>query len=596
MSAIKRMQHAAQRSFLAVGLALSGLCFGASAAAQMAIYDLPEKLVDANGVDLGAGKLIISFPTIQFGDQVRLKADYFARYPEPWTPNGLPSASHGFDFLSQYRAGGGGEDMEAGYSPFGAYLYYKLSTWETVMPDGRAFSKPAGGRFLTELRSAAWQTPGRKSLGIVDEEGNLWEVGAWVQNVLISRAIFANGEIWTIKSQSSAYNGGRLRSVVSNRGYMIQYEYEREAAPTTAAEVASWMRPVKISGGSLAHVYCDTSGVAVCPAISSAGNSATIAYFANGYEMTHASGFKKRIESPGQYQLIVSSPGTNEQLKAGPGYIACDEHPNLGSVTQNQQTWTYAYEHCVADERGVGWYLTRTDPQGRTIKLRQLSSYSMPDLYTDELGRESSFAGSPTVGYSAFGYTEGNDVGKSLSSRNAPAGRYLTGKNGGLISTSATYDPVCSNLITCNRPNTTTDARRHVTSYTYDPSHGGVLTRTGPAVNGVAPQTRYEYAQKYARLMTASGGHAPAATPIWVPVREKFCRTTQGSASGCAGGAADEVVTDYDYGPDSGPNNLLLRGVAVTADGETRRTCFSYDQMGRKISETKPRAGLTACP
>lgn len=589
-------QSAMSKRIFVRALALVSLTFGASAAAQMAIYDLPEKLVDANGVDLGAGRLIISFPTIGFGDQVRLKLDYFARYPEPFEPNGLPSAFRGFDFLSQYGTGGGGEDMEGGTTPFGAYLYYKLAAWETVMPDGRAYSKPAGGRFMTELRSASWQTPGRQTIGIVDEEGNLWEVGPTVQNVQVSRAIFANGEIWTVKGQVSAYPyGGRLRSIVSNRGYMIQYEYEREEAPTSIAQYAAWKRPVKISGGSLAHVYCDTSGVAVCPGISSVGNSATIAYFANGYEMTHASGFKKRIESPGQYQLIVSTPGTNDQLKAGPGYIACDDHPNLGSVTRNQQTWTYAYEQCVAEERGVSWYLTRTDPQGRTIKLRQLSAYSMPDQYTDELGRESSFAASPTVGYAGFGYTEGNDVGKSLSSRNALAGRYLRGKNGGTISTSASYDPVCSNLITCNRPNTTTDAKGNVTSYTYNPVHGGVLTVTGPAVNGVAPQTRYEYAQKYARLMTASGGHAPAASPIWMLVREKFCRTTQGSVSGCAGGGADEVVTEYDYGPDSGPNNLLLRGVAVTADGQTRRTCFSYDQMGRKISETKSRAGLASC-
>jgi hypothetical protein len=39
-----------------------------------------------------------------------------------------------------------------------------------------------------------------------------------------------------------------------------------------------------------------------------------------------------------------------------------------------------------------------------------------------------------------------------------------------------------------------------------------------------------------------------------------------------------------------------LRGVAVTADSQTRRTCFGYDVNGNQISETKPRAGLTSCP
>ncbi|HYE28175.1 MAG TPA: hypothetical protein VEA61_08070 [Allosphingosinicella sp.] len=574
-------------------LALTGLCLATGAAAQTSVYDLPEKLVDGNGVDMAAGRLIISFPILNFGDQVRLKADYFARYPEAGST--VPHAPSAFDFYSHYSTGTGAEEIETGWSPLGSYAFYRLATWETVMPDGRAYSKPAGGRFLTQLQSASWQTPGHRPIGMVDEEGNFWEYGAWVGDVLVEQVLFANGEIWTIKRQKSPH-GARLRHVVSTRGYMIQYEYEREAAPTVQAENAAWQRIVKISGGSLAHVYCDTSGVAVCPGISAAGNSATISYFANGYEMTHASGFKKRIEAPGNYQLLVSSPGTNEQVGAGFGYTDCDPTGTISSVTRNGQSWTYAWQQCTEEERGISWMMTRTDPQGRTIQVRQLSSYSIPDLYIDELQRQYAIAGSPTVGYAAFGYPEGNEVGKSFSSRNVHAGGYLYGKNGGTLSTGATFDPVCSNLKTCNRPNTTRDAKGNTTTYTYDPAHGGVLTMTGPAVDGVSPQTRYEYAQRYAWLKNASGGHSQAATPIWVLVRERFCRTTQGSASGCAGGASDEVVTDYDYGPDSGPQNLLLRGVAVSADGQIHRTCYGYDSMGRKISETKPRAALAACP
>ncbi len=57
-------------------------------------------------------------------------------------------------------------------------------------------------------------------------------------------------------------------------------------------------------------------------------------------------------------------------------------------------------------------------------------------------------------------------------------------------------------------------------------------------------------------------------------------------------------VTTYDYGPESGSNILLPRGQAVTADGQTLRTCYAYDGRGRKISETSPNgtAGLAACP
>ena len=85
---------------------------------------------------------------------------------------------------------------------------------------------------------------------------------------------------------------------------------------------------------------------------------------------------------------------------------------------------------------------------------------------------------------------------------------------------------------------------------------------------------------------------------MWLLASESFCRTsaaTGNPASPCAT-AGDEVLTSYDYGPNSGPNNLLLRGKVVTADGASRRTCFTYDGQGNPIAETRPRAGLTSCP
>jgi hypothetical protein len=397
-------------------LAACGLT-AAPAAAQTSVYDLPEKLVDANGVDLPAGKLLIRFPVIEFGEGIRLKADYFARYPEPGAYNGVPAATFALDFIIRPSIPSGTEEIETGWTPFGSYAFYRLATWETVMPDGRAYSKPAGGRFLTQLQSASWQTPGHHSLGMIDEQGDLWESSTQTPTAIVNRALFADGEIWTIKYEKSPY-ANRLRNVGSNRGFIIQYQYELETAPTAQSQAASWTRIVKISGGSLAYNYCDTSGVALCAAISAAGNSATLTHFANGYEITHASGFKKRIEAPGVLQLLVSSPGTNEQVKAAFGYTACDQSGSIGEITRNGQTWQYAYEECTEEERGISWLLTRTDPLGKTIRVRQLSSYSIPDTYTDELGREFSFSGGPEVGYAGFSYPEINGAGRSHNSRN----------------------------------------------------------------------------------------------------------------------------------------------------------------------------------
>lgn len=572
--------------------ALLAACAGTGAVAQTSVYDLPEKLTDSNGVDLPGGRLIITFPLIHFGDHARMKADYYARYPEAQVS--VPSAKWAFDFVARPATGSSDSELPTFWTPLGQAAYYTLSTWETVMPDGRAFSKPAGGTFLTQFWSAHWQTPGRTSAGMYDNQGNKYDVGAWVQNVLASKVYFTDGEIWTIKRQKNQF-ASRLRNIVSNRGYMIQYEYQREAAPTVQAESAAWQTPVKMSGGLLSHHYCDTSGVALCSALATAGNSLTISHFANGYEIAHDSGFKKRLEAPTPATLLISTPGTNSQMSAAIWQSACDQIGHVGQVTKNGQTWTYSFDQCTEEERGMSWVLTRTDPKGKTITVRQSSSYTIPYSFTDELGRESGFAGGTDVGYAGFSYPEGNSISTAHDARNNPTASYTIGKNGAALTKISTYDQVCANLVICNRPKTTTDANGNTTTYTYDPVHGGTLTKTGPAVNGVAPQTRFEYAQRHAWLKNASGGYSQSATPIWVLVRERYCRTTAASGPGCAGGAADEVVTNYEYGPDSGPQTLVVRGIAVTADGQTRRTCYGYDKMDRKISETKPRADLASC-
>lgn len=107
---------------------------------------------------------------------------------------------------------------------------------------------------------------------------------------------------------------------------------------------------------------------------------------------------------------------------------------------------------------------------------------------------------------------------------------------------------------------------------------------------------RYTYAQRYAWYKNSSGTVVQAATPIWVLTMEKTCRVgaTLADGSGCVI-ANDEVIKTYEYGPTSGANNLFLRGVAVTADGTTLRTCFGYDMYGNRISETSPKAGLPSC-
>lgn len=174
-------------------------------------------------------------------------------------------------------------------------------------------------------------------------------------------------------------------------------------------------------------------------------------------------------------------------------------------------------------------------------------------------------------------------------------------KNGQIVQT-AGYPTTCSNRKTCNQATWIRDAKGNQTDYEYDPNSGQVTRVKSPSdVNGIRPEKRYSYAPKYAYYKNASGSFQQAATPIYLLVQGRTCSSgaTLTDGSGCVAGASDEVVTDYDYGPAAGPNNLQLRGVTVTAyvggAPQVRRTCYSYDDYGNRIGETTPNAGLASC-
>lgn len=171
-------------------------------------------------------------------------------------------------------------------------------------------------------------------------------------------------------------------------------------------------------------------------------------------------------------------------------------------------------------------------------------------------------------------------------------------------SLSANYDATCTNMLTCNKPHWVKDGNGNETDYTYDAANGELLTvMRPPDENNVRPQTNYTYTQQSAYVLSSSAGQYVASPPIWVRSTESYCRTsaaTTDSSTGqvdCAAGTSDKVLKTYYYGPNSGPNNLFLRGVQEQAIGskgtlETHVTCYGYGSVGHQVSVTTPNAGL----
>jgi YD repeat-containing protein len=409
---------------------------------------------------------------------------------------------------------------------------------------------------------------------------------------------------------------GRLVSVFSNRGYALLFE----SAPSTLAIV-------KICAVNRAQF-------AVTPTSSCPAGAQNVTY-------TYTSG----TFNPYLTLLASATDATGQTTTYGyvtPDRLGCITLPGQSACQiQNSYQLCYAYdptyglqyrgEYVVSQQSATGetygynYQFPWSDPpscggtsiettltvNGTSVTHATPNAANLPTAITDPLGRTTSFAYNMGEYFEAepaqladvtypmgnaihmFFDDRGNMVRREEAPVTAPAAPNLVSR--------AEYPTTCVDRKTCNQPTSVIDARDGRTDYTYDPAHGGVLTVTGPAVNGVRPQTRHNYAQRYAWILAAGGGYAQAPTPVWVRTATSTCRTsaaTGNPAAPCAV-AGDEVLTQYDYGPNSGPNTLLLRGQTVTAtDGVTTtfRTCYGYDRDGRRISETQPNANLGSCP
>lgn len=439
----------------------------------------------------------------------------------------------------------------------------------------------------------------------------------------------------------------RLRSVVSGTGYRLRFMFAFESTPD-ANSLTAWQTESGVVASNGAVDYCGvlsatctysrtwpTANFSADPGynLTNLGDHGISVANSGGQTTTYTTTtFPPPTLSSSSYARITHmkapTSATQETWSATyDNYIVCYSYgmawqcssKRLGlvkSVVTKAGTWNYSY---LYEDMGTPtnnfaspvyyfWQTTSAGPNGSTLTAR----YNLKDGQLYSVWGTNGYANFSTDGTKRV-LSAGDDEGRNYTFVYDDRGNTLekhqvaaAGSGYPDLVISANYDTVCANQVTCNKPNWIRDANGNQTDFTYDPIHGGVLTKTLPAVLSgntmVRPQTRYSYVQRYAWVKNSVGTMTRAATPIWVLDRESYCKTQGPNATntGCAAlnadGTSDEVVTQYDYGPDSGPNNLLLMGMTVTADGVTRRTCYGYNPLGNKISETTPNALLASCP
>lgn len=392
----------------------------------------------------------------------------------------------------------------------------------------------------------------------------------------------------------------RTLSIVSNRGYQVKYEYPTGVWTDFRSKI------ILINN---AYEYCDPQALTCSLSMSwpyiELSTAAGPRTYSNGNGKTWTRG-PGGLKSPGQ-----TTPGidwTTQTYYPRNGYVG-EINWRVTSVTRDGRLWSYTYPSSDALLGGGADELVHVqDPLGNVKRYRRSWAVSdgdpdrgeveYPNLltkYADPAGNITTYAYNGLKLPSEITFPEGNKEAATYDGIGNLVMRTAKAKPGsGVPDATMTY--VYSGC--CDKPSSVTDPGGGTTEYTYDEVHGGMLTAAGPAPTpGAArPVKRYAYAQRYAWVKNSAGAYVHASSPVWLLVSEKTCRTSATVNGACAGGTADEVTVTYDHGPDSGPNNLWLRSKVVTADGVSQRTCYAYDPVGNKISETSPRAGVTSCP
>jgi len=403
----------------------------------------------------------------------------------------------------------------------------------------------------------------------------------------------------------------RVRYIVSNKGYGVAIKY---ASDSTSA--ANWASPIKVWAYDKHLVYCDESASGICASVSALTPSFSVAYNSSGYvDLSNVAGETKRLYLESDNGSFTSNVASSVDLNV-PGSTRTYSYVS-GSLTMANRivdasgTWNYEPHQNSTEYIDPESWVIRTDPNGASRTTSTVPVFALVDYYTDEISRSSNTDWWYATGASAGGVrrrsgldTPGADVFDYYFSWNKRGNvtsveKRSADSNAGSLFAYASFPAECFEYKTCNQPLSVTDFLGNTTNFTYDHAHGGVLSEMSPAAasGGARPLKLTTWVQRYAYLKNSSGALASTGQPIWVKSTETQCQTAAGSnPSPVCDTSAQKVVTTYEYGANSTSASLLVKGVKVVADGTTLRTCFGYDAYGRKISETKPRAGLSSCP
>ncbi len=301
---------------------------------------------------------------------------------------------------------------------------------------------------------------------------------------------------------------------------------------------------------------------------------------------------------------VQRGPPTIWAFKDPNGYLVTmnfdDTNPGGGLISLTDPRGTFAYNAYA------GFGADVHDPSSASIYAsgQTVSGTNVQFWTVDGLGRQNAFgvdlystATIPGNGFTIGDYSrvtsithpEGDSLAYSYDSRGNIVSTVRNPKSGsGLSATTvyqAGYDATCSNLKTCNQPNWTKDALGNETDYTYDATHGGVLTVTAPPDQNGLRKRIYNTYQAY----DTGNGY------IYRLVQSDTCALNSGqlSLSGCPTGPGTETTTSTSKTTYVGKTFLPYQVTQTDGNNSlTATTTYSYDNVGNVVCVDGPRTDV----
>jgi YD repeat-containing protein len=537
---------------------LAGTAFCGLAAAPAAAQSPTYRNLDSNGVDLVEGDFLTSLPEGSIGSgEAEL---VLLRMIGATGSTGTQGTSQWDRILFNIVPSGAYVDFGSRTDKFpeaqsrGAALSGSGNSYEYRSPDGTVilFTDPSPGSDSTYCDGTVQPSCVLFPTTITAPDGKVVTINYEYYSVCVTSGGGGGGPPYEEPDPNdpppttACQNTARIASVTNSFGYEIRFAY---ASGTTGT-------------GSVPATFHQRTGASFHNVAASSSPLASVSYAAVSAGVTDIT------DTGGRVWRVTTGSGGHAIRR--PGAAANTTSAALSGGVVNSVTnegVTTGYSRSVSGSTAT---MTVTNALSQTTTIVSNLTSGRPTSVTDPLSHTTSFQYDGSERLTRTTAPEGNYTEHTYDARGNVTQTVAVpkGGTGPTIVTSASFDSTCANPVTCNRPNSTTDARGNVTDYTYDPTHGGVLTVTAPAVGGVRPQTRYSYT-------LTNGEHQLTGV--------SECQTT----SSCAG-TPDEVKTALAY--DSNGN------LYWTATGNGNATLvaastMTFDPIGNLLTVDGPLSG-----